>query len=741
MTQPRILIVEDDPDTARLLEIWLRSSHFQHIGTARTGQEAITLASSTRPDLVIMDIVLPGDLDGIQTAGILQTRFDVPVLYLTAYSDEALFERARATSPSAYLTKPFSDRELKRAVEVALDRHDLLIRLKASEAHLAEAQAVAHIGSWRWDLQQDQVEASAELLRLLDLSPGTFEPRFDSFLQRVSADDQPEVLQTIATLLNGDDPGEFDVSIPRGNDHPRMLRVRCAVRFNDIGQAFELVGTARDVTNEWMAHQEADLFRNQLEETHRRESEEQYRAIIQASMDGFLVANIQGQILDCNDAICRTLGYTREEMLQLTIPELDHGKSPEQVAEHIRQIIERGQDRFETRDLHKNGQLIDIEVSAYYRPDSSGGKLFSFVRDITQRKQAEIALRESEENLELAQSISHIGSWHSDLAYKFKWSDELYRIYGVSPETFTPNVETLINLIHPADQPAMQAWINTCASGQQAGTLEFRCVWPDGTIRHISGQGKLMLDAHGKPSHMAGTAQDITTSKQAEQERLAHEAKLRNVLVREVHHRIKNNLQGVIGLLRKHITSHPDTRPTIEAAIAQINTVAVVHGLQSRIPQNELSLRELLHEVSGAAAALAMVPQLPDIADTLSGEVWLDSSASVSIALILNELIHNALKHNSNADGSGVELSLAGNTQRVAIHICNPNGPLPENLNLATGHGCGTGLGLVRTLLPRRGAILNFYESNGRITAEFVLSPPVTSTHGHVVRTSSRPVE
>lgn len=78
MTQPNILIVEDDPDTARFLEIWRRGSRYRHIGAAATGREAITRAASTRSDRVIMDIVLSGDLDGIQTAYVLQERFDIP---------------------------------------------------------------------------------------------------------------------------------------------------------------------------------------------------------------------------------------------------------------------------------------------------------------------------------------------------------------------------------------------------------------------------------------------------------------------------------------------------------------------------------------------------------------------------------------------------------------------------------------------------------------------------------------
>ncbi len=136
----------------------------------------------------------------------------------------------------------------------------------------------------------------------------------------------------------------------------------------------------------------------------------------------------------------------------------------------------------------------------------------------TTRSMLEKAVKESIATLNEAQSIAHIGSWRYSLSSgKLTWSDELYRIYGVSPELFTPSVENLINLIHPDDQSAMPAWIDSCAAGHAPGALVFRCIRPDGTIHYIEGQGKLTLHADGNPGYLSGTAQDITERKQAEE--------------------------------------------------------------------------------------------------------------------------------------------------------------------------------------------------------------------------------
>lgn len=142
------------------------------------------------------------------------------------------------------------------------------------------------------------------------------------------------------------------------------------------------------------------------------------------------------------------------------------------------------------------------------------------------RLEGEISVRElnksqqrSIRQLHQAQSIAHLGSWEYDLATnQVEWSDELYRVYGVSPETFAPSVEDFIGLVLPDDQAAMKAWISACASGGEPGPLEFRYVGSDGGIRHVEWQGELEVDGQGKSIRMFGTGQDITARKIAEQE-------------------------------------------------------------------------------------------------------------------------------------------------------------------------------------------------------------------------------
>ncbi|MBJ6725761.1 PAS domain-containing sensor histidine kinase [Geomesophilobacter sediminis] len=136
-------------------------------------------------------------------------------------------------------------------------------------------------------------------------------------------------------------------------------------------------------------------------------------------------------------------------------------------------------------------------------------------QDISYRKQAEQALMRREADLRRAQEIAKIGSWTYAMADEIWWSDELYRIYGVSPETFIPTIGSFLNLIHPDDRAAMETWMQACSADENPGELVFRIIWPDGTIRFISGRGELVHDLQ-TGLHMAGTGQDITERKQAE---------------------------------------------------------------------------------------------------------------------------------------------------------------------------------------------------------------------------------
>lgn len=140
-TPVRILVVEDETIVSLDIEHRLRTMGYHVTGLALTGAEALALARSAPPDIVLMDIRLQGPMSGIEAAEKLRAEMNVPIVYLTAYADTATLERARISEPFGYVLKPFEDRELSITIEIALYRHRAEQRLRESEAELRAATA------------------------------------------------------------------------------------------------------------------------------------------------------------------------------------------------------------------------------------------------------------------------------------------------------------------------------------------------------------------------------------------------------------------------------------------------------------------------------------------------------------------------------------------------------------------------------------------------------------------------
>lgn len=136
MNRKRIMIVEDEGITAMSIKSSLGEKGYTITSAVSTGEEAVKKAEDDLPDLVLMDIVLNGKMDGIEATRHIQSRFDIPVIYLTAYSDDKMISRIRETTPFGYIIKPFDERELHVAVELAIYKHEMESKLRESEKEL-----------------------------------------------------------------------------------------------------------------------------------------------------------------------------------------------------------------------------------------------------------------------------------------------------------------------------------------------------------------------------------------------------------------------------------------------------------------------------------------------------------------------------------------------------------------------------------------------------------------------------
>lgn len=139
-TPIRILIVEDEPIVAQTLARNLQQQGYEVAGFAKSGEDAIREASATHPDIVLMDIMLSGDIDGIEAAGQIRHKWGIPIIYMTAYADKNTLARAKQTEPYGYLVKPFKPQDIWTTIEIAIKRHEAEKEMIAR--HAAQLQAI-----------------------------------------------------------------------------------------------------------------------------------------------------------------------------------------------------------------------------------------------------------------------------------------------------------------------------------------------------------------------------------------------------------------------------------------------------------------------------------------------------------------------------------------------------------------------------------------------------------------------
>jgi PAS domain S-box-containing protein len=278
------------------------------------------------------------------------------------------------------------------------------------------------------------------------------------------------------------------------------------------------------------------ILRDVTERKQAEQIRERLAAVVDSSDDAIISKTLEGTIVAWNRGAEKVFGYRASEIVGQSMRTLVPPDRAEEEADILARIG-RGEsiEHFETVRLCKDGTRIDVSVTISPIRNGDGAIVGAskIARDITDRKRGEEALREKERRLSESQRIAHIGSWTCDLrdpARRLVWSDELYRLYGVSPDTFTPTIGSLLNLIIPEDRSVVEKWLTACAAGEKPGDAEFRLRLPDGSLRVFSRRGELQYDSDNNPIRMSGTSQDVTERRQTEAALRESEERLRTMV-------------------------------------------------------------------------------------------------------------------------------------------------------------------------------------------------------------------
>jgi PAS domain S-box-containing protein len=373
----KILIVEDERIIAEDIKSALFSFGYDVIDLLTSGEAAIEKIKVVQPDLIMMDIMLDGELDGIHTAEIIRSRSNIPIIYLTAYADESTLARAKLTTPFGYLLKPFEDRELRAAVEVTFYRHDLELKLERSEKRFRSLfeQSNDAVFILNEDGKIDNAnERACEMLgyyyeQMIAMQLTSFIP--EKWL--LQALDKIQNIQETKSL-------SFETKFRKENGH--LLDIDCSLRLITADQKL-IQCLARDVTEKKKAEREIFML---------------YRAIEQSRVS-ILITDLKGNIVYANQMAAKQTLFSIGELLEKKAQDLNVQKADlEQAWDMLSMGVELSGE-YEIRK--KNGETYweYASITPITNPKGQTRNFLIVAEDITDRMNQERTQAELLQNL------------------------------------------------------------------------------------------------------------------------------------------------------------------------------------------------------------------------------------------------------------------------------------------------------------------------------------------------------
>ena len=319
-------------------------------------------------------------------------------------------------------------------------------------------------------------------------------------------DEAEKRLTLVRHVFKSGEKGEIEVKVIDVNGMENYYLTHVEPIKNEAGHVVYATCTSKNIT----ARKQAEIDLN--------EKALYMRTILQTTNDGFWILNKQGKIIEVNDAYSELSGYAPDELLQLSIMDLDTAADPQDISARIQQVIANGADRFETRHRRKDGSYFDVEILTRYW-EKDGGQIICFCRDISERKRVEKELNDQLSLIRHTQEIGHLGSWeYATETNELTWSDEVFRIFKMQPEEFGATYEAFMEQVYPSDRKAVDtAYWDSIRSGAEGFEIEHRVILKEPQeLIYVYERCFHERDASGKVIRSLGTVQDITEQKRIE---------------------------------------------------------------------------------------------------------------------------------------------------------------------------------------------------------------------------------
>ena len=401
------------------------------------------------------------------------------------------------------------------ALRTRVERDRAEESLRESERRLAESQRIAHIGYWERDYAAETITLSEESCQIFGL------PLKNRFLKLpewhvqwtklIHPEDQPGVAQVLVDALRGDSPYNVEYRIIQPGGEMRFIHSEAIVKRDAAGRPRFMLGMMQDITERKRNERELIILNHAINQ----------------SSDAVFLINEQLIFAYVNDAACRSLEYTREELLTMNPSDIDAVVTYETAKDIMNKLFAGGYyPRFETQHKTRSGRIFPVEIS-FSQVEYDGAKFsLTTVHDITERKQGEDALRRSEQKFRaLAENTPNVVyQCKNDSRYTFIYlNNAVEDLSGYPKEEFLENGLSFFDLYHPDDLLKIPKPENNHQSllNRRSFHVTYRIRHRSGEWRWVDEWGTGVMSAHGDVEYLEGIMIDITDTKHHELEREA----------------------------------------------------------------------------------------------------------------------------------------------------------------------------------------------------------------------------
>ncbi len=460
-----------------------------------------------------------------------------------------------------------------------------------------------------------------------------------------------------------------------------------------------------------------------------RDSERKFRTLFESPNDAIYLTDTNGKILEVNEIACERMKYTREELLTMKHMDIDASHSGKQILKITRQLCKLKSNLLETVHMRKDGTIFPVELSSRMIKYNGTNAVIIIARDISKRKQTEKALKDYAEELKRSNELKEEmeGVVNNSPVIVFKWKPEadwpvefvssnVIKL-GYTVEDFTSNRIKYAEIVHPEDSSRIHMHLSNYYMMKSTElNWEYRIFTKSGDIRWVDERTFIRRDNTGKII-LQGIILDITERKKAE-EALLQTEKIRK---REIHHRVKNNLQVISSLLYLASENFKDQKviETFMDSRNRVRSMALIH--EELYQSKDMTSIDFSDYTENLLDYLCRSYDLGDKNIEVTSDIetiFLSVDTAVPLGMIINELVSNSLKHGfPDVENGNIHLELKTLEDRIMLRISDNGIGIPSDIDYRDTESLG--LQLVVTLVDQIDGTIELNKTNG---TEFLIS-------------------